>query len=566
MKFDDDIMDSMEKLPISLERTYSQILEAIRQGTTREREVTRRALMWIMSSPNLLTPEQWTGLSYWPSRAPIDGMDSLIQLCRGLVTWDRQLMVIKFPHLSVQEYLDTVFDSVDCNTMAAGCCLLMLNPVLPWSRGILTDYANTYWPYHVGHSYSRGRHFAKELLDRLNDFLGPPQMARLALLDWLPIAIEKSIIEVKPEWILYMMSISPVMNISPLMIASYFRFGEELYHQWECDGIELSDEDGLPALLEVACGRGNEAVVQILLRNPSLSAINWGNGPLREAIFGGHGSIAVQLVNSCVHHRNTDYEAVLELVACHCDSTVMRAFMDSGPSVQITEEILIEAAKNLSSDIIIFLLDTRLDAKITERILVTAVEKGLHFFQMLLERDPAIQITEPVLNAVVAEVFDEDYTWLELLLARIEITEAMLISTVRNAYDCHAIVMFLLHRYPVIQITAEFVIAVMDNEYLFERSTIPDTQRDELCMKLLSVVTDSEISERIVVAITKRFGLSEQVMTLILTRLSGNPITEGIVLAVAHHGGRVSMEVLLARNPDINVRELVLVEMLANHN
>lgn len=333
LKFEEDITDSLGKLPKSLEGTYSHIVEATRHGTTREREVTRKALMWMMCSPELLTPEQWTELSYWPSRAPVDGLDSLIELCRGLATCNRQLMKVVFPHLSVQEYLDNVFDPVDCNTMAAGCCLRMLNPAPLGPMATVVEYANICWPFHVDRSYRNGRHIAKDVLDTLNDFLGPPNIPSQACVDWLPIAIQEFVMEVKGEWLLFM------TNISPLMIASYFRFGEELYHQWECDGVELSNEDDLPALLEVACGRGNEAVVRILLSNASVTAINWGNGPLRQAIVGGYGAIAVQLVSSGVYHRNTDYNTILEMVAFNGDTTVMTAFMDSSPSFLITARI-----------------------------------------------------------------------------------------------------------------------------------------------------------------------------------------------------------------------------------
>lgn len=514
--------------------------------------------MWMMCSPKLLTPEEWTGLSYWPSRAPIDAMDSLIQLCRGLVTWDRQLMVIKFPHLSVQEYLHSVFDSVDCNNMAAGCCLLMLNPVLPGSSGILIDYAITNWPYHVDHSYRRGRHIAQDLLDRLNNFLGTPHIARLACLDWLPIAIGKSVIEVKAEWIPYM------MNISPLMIASYFRFGEELYHQWECDGLELSNEDSLPALLEVACGRGNEAVVKILLRNASMTAINWGNGSLREAIAGGYGGIAVQLVSSGVHHRNTDYQAILKMVAFEGDKAVMGAFMDSRPSFRITEEILIAAARRPRNDMIHFLLDTRFDVEITEEIMVAAAEGGLSRLEMLLDRSPAIQITEAIVIAVLAQMDCGKNEFLESLLARrdeVQITEAILICAVRTGDGYWTLLMSLLSRCPSIQITADLVIAVAETGGAFD-----GREWSQIFMKLLPLVIDSEISERIVVALGKASGLSEQVMTLLLTRCPGNMITEGIVLAVATYGVKVSMEALLAWNPDVEVCDLGLVEMLMNHS
>lgn len=418
----------------------------------------------------------------------------------------------------------------------------------------VVEYANICWPFHVDRSYRNGRHIAKDVLDTLNDFLGPPNIPSQACVDWLPIAIQEFVLEVKGEWLLFM------TNISPLMISSYFRFGEELYHQWECDGVELRNEDDLPALLEVACGRGNEAVVRILLRNALVTAINWGNGPLRQAIVGGYGAIAVQLVSSGVYHRNTDYNTILEMVAFNGDTTVMTAFMDSSPSFLITARILIAALKK---DMIYFLLDPRFDVKITEEILILAAEHNPSLLGMLLDRSPDTETTDEVLVTAMAKVDDNYSNFLDPLLARrdnIQVTEAILISALRDKYNCFGLVEFILSRCPSIQITGKVLTAVARNRYPLVVIAGPDAL-DEIWMTILSLVTDSEISERVVVAIGQASYLSKQVITLLLTRWPGNMITEGVVLAVAltaavgsHSGGDEGpIRSLLARGPDTKV-------------
>lgn len=542
-------MESLGKLPKSLEGTYSHILEAMHQGTPREWEVIRRALMWIMCSPGLLTKEQWTELSYWPLRVPTGGVDSLLKLCRNMVTWDSQLMVIKFPHLSVHEYLDSVFDSVDGNTMAAGFCFIMLDPVLPASSKISVDYAVKYWPYHVDHSYSSERHLAKDLLDRLNKFLGPPSIASQAFQDWLPKGIRESVIE-------FEFKCDPdTATMSPLMIASYFNFGGELYHQWACDHIELSNEgeDSLPALLEIACIRGNETVVKILLRNPSMTATNWGNGLLRKAIVRGYGDIAVQLVSSGVHHPNTDYQAILEMVAFEGNTTVMKAFIDSNPCFQTTEGILIAAASRSGSDVMDFLLETRFHAEITEEIIVAAAEHTLDMFETLLDRFPTVQITEEILIAV-AKRGDDSY---QFLLARsddIQITESILIALLENYDVSFSDIMLLLPRCPSIQITKDVLIAVADKF----KSRGSDGWA-HVSIKLLALSPDVGISERVVIAFGKLHNAGKEVITFLLTRYTDNLITEGIAIILVQNHPE-SINELLARNQPIEVTNSNLVQ------
>lgn len=504
--------------------------------------------MWIMCSPELLTKKEWTELSYWPSPVPVNGVDSLLQLCRNLVTWDSQLMVIKFPHLSVQEYLDSVFDSVDTNTMAAGRCLLMLDPVLPGSSKIPIDYAITYWPHHVDHSCSPGRHLAKDLLDQLNKFLGPPNIASQAFRDWLPKGIRESAIEFEFE------CDPDTATMSPLMIASYFKFGEELYHQWACDGIKLSNEDegGLRVLLEIACSRGNETVVKILLENVSITATNWGNGLLRGAIVSGYGGIAVQLMNSGVHHHNTDYQTILEMAAFEGNTTVMKAFVDSNPRFQITEEILIAAASRLESDVVDFLLETRFHAEITEEIMVAAAKNSSNMLGTLLNRSPTIQITEAILIALAGRG-DNSSEFLESLLVRrddIQITEAIMIAVLSNGYSSCSVLMLLLPRCPSIQITAEVLIAVADrNPYSYSATS----DWAKMFMKLLTLSPDVGITEKIVVAFGKFRGVGKEVMKLLLTKCPDNLITEGIVITFVEHQHPESINELLARDLGIEV-------------
>lgn len=81
-----DIKENLGKLPNTLEETYSEIYKAILSESNRAQTVTRRALMWIMCSRELLTKDQWAEASYWPEPVRQGGIDTLFKLCRNLAT------------------------------------------------------------------------------------------------------------------------------------------------------------------------------------------------------------------------------------------------------------------------------------------------------------------------------------------------------------------------------------------------------------------------------------------------------------------------------------------------
>lgn len=106
LKLASDVEERLTMLPATLESTYSQILDEIKQGTPKKFHLANRSLMWIIGTQMPLDRDTWAQFSYWPDAVPEDGIDCLFSLCRNLVTWDRQLDRVIFAHLSVQEYLE----------------------------------------------------------------------------------------------------------------------------------------------------------------------------------------------------------------------------------------------------------------------------------------------------------------------------------------------------------------------------------------------------------------------------------------------------------------------------
>lgn len=126
--------------------------------------------MWVMCSKKLLSGALWTAMTFWPIPVPADGTEVLFELCQNLVTLDSKLDVVRFAHLSVEEYLESAeFTSVAANSMAMGYCLSQFDPaefiplegvgrlhVTRWSHcfsiGTALAYATFYWVTH-GNDY-----------------------------------------------------------------------------------------------------------------------------------------------------------------------------------------------------------------------------------------------------------------------------------------------------------------------------------------------------------------------------------------------------------------------------
>lgn len=358
MKLEEDILENLGKLPKTLEATYSQIMEdMMSDGTSREWEITRKALMWIMCSRELLTKEQWAEFSYWPKEFPKDShhIDTLFELCRNLVTWDSQLKVVRFAHLSVHEYLETKFSSVDTNSMAAESCLLLFDPtnwpgvakltLLP-ARPSLINYSTLNWADHIESSYSCEQHMSRVVLDRLKLFLGTPSEPGQAYCNWLHGIFWQALglqhfpggplLQGRLYDILAHLESTPP---NPFFAASYFTFGEELREQWECGSFDLNCKNKRgETLLFVASMRGNGWVVNMLLGkgacvNTGSSA--YGSNPLMAAIRHGHWRAAVQLLNNGANTSATEG-----------DTTVMRSATNRDLSTEIIGAVMAATAGN----------------------------------------------------------------------------------------------------------------------------------------------------------------------------------------------------------------------------
>ncbi|KAI5850678.1 hypothetical protein BZA05DRAFT_419195 [Tricharina praecox] len=143
MKSECDVVEKLGKLPSDLEKTYSDIYATILSEPGRNPEIAEIALMWIICSPNPLSPEMWSMATGWVAKLPRPGgadPKALLDICHGLVTLDSQSNVMRLAHLA--------------NHMAAEACLSALTEC----DGLVDEsninesfflYSSINWGYHV---------------------------------------------------------------------------------------------------------------------------------------------------------------------------------------------------------------------------------------------------------------------------------------------------------------------------------------------------------------------------------------------------------------------------------
>jgi hypothetical protein len=171
LKTKDAIQKRLGKLPKTLGDTYSKIYEKISEEE--ELEIARRALMWVMCSRRPLSSQEWVNTTYWPEQVDQGvGVNSLLDMCHNLVTVDNQSQVVRFAHLSVQEYLENMEDFAmeEGNAMAAEFCLSVLlhnNVSIHSHLGTAFDYSVGYWMNHA--SQCSG---SQDIINLLRSFLG----------------------------------------------------------------------------------------------------------------------------------------------------------------------------------------------------------------------------------------------------------------------------------------------------------------------------------------------------------------------------------------------------------
>lgn len=127
MKVDRDIEDNLGELPATLEKTYESVWADIMRCPVNEKLYAQRAFAWILCAFNPIKRADWAEACYSPEAPPEGGFETLFDLCRNLVVWNKELDQVVFSHLSVKEYLEKKeLDFTTAHRIVALSCLCYL--------------------------------------------------------------------------------------------------------------------------------------------------------------------------------------------------------------------------------------------------------------------------------------------------------------------------------------------------------------------------------------------------------------------------------------------------------
>lgn len=570
MKFEEDMMANLGKLPKTLKTTYSRILKLMREQTMdRGWELTTRALKWIMCSRQLLSCEVWATATYWPRNIPKDATNMLFELCHNLVMWDAELQVVRFIHLSVQEFLESEFDSLDINFMAFETCLSTFHPryfpevpvrteMPTFCMGIgggprrievcdppldsFLDYSTIYWVDHVHLSYTCETHLSEQMLDQLERFLGTLAQPGKSFCNWhyqltdgmFAVRAELHTREILRDIMYRLASTQP----NPLFAAAYFPFGGELQKLWHCNYFDINCRNGFgESLLFVASMRGNNRVVDLLLTK--LMNVDAGDSTfLRNAILISiehrHATLAVQLIDAdptfkisenLVNVSIGDWSNI-ELPAPdipysalkYQTQTLWKLIPGSDPKSPWTGNPKPDF-KEVMSTILAGIRNFRVTPDA-----VTEIARKLHHqvMEVILDRGPDLPITDSIVDAA-RENPDFGEEMVKTILSQTRkhrIIPAAVLAIVANFGP--TVVQMLLARMPDIKITKKILIAAARNN-----------KGDEVLALISAGDDEAGINPETVIAIVQECRSS--VMKLFFRRFPNFEITESIVRGIARH-------------------------------
>jgi len=210
----------------------------------------------LSTSPDHTTPE-----------SSLDA-ELVVHVCGGLVLLDQELQVMRFAHLSVQEYLETRDDSwgiIDAQRFVSEGCLWTLQRG-PSLMPALYDYAGRNWFRHC-RSYQdlaelQTTQDPNDVLDipRLNAFLGSFDCASTHFVEWVDWSTENQ----RPDDIdVYNILSRP---LRPIFAAAVCGLGELVSWLWHSKGADMNiRNDRNDSLLHLASKHGTAWIIKCVL-------------------------------------------------------------------------------------------------------------------------------------------------------------------------------------------------------------------------------------------------------------------------------------------------------------
>ena len=282
-----DIHTRLGKLPNGLTGVYNEIMTGIKSQPECNFRLATNALKWMLVSKRPLKPGELVAAAEIDPQRSISvhnspvlsrqakasqestlTVEALIQCCEGLLLLDTGLGVVRFSHLSVQEYLETRneiwnVNVIDAQIFVSESCLWTLQSSLELP---LYKYAAENWFQHC-RSYQdlalAARNLTKHDLNipLLNTFLGSFNQASDSYMRWADNMSRNGNYDLRTSIL--------STPLCPAFSAAFAGLGELVSWLWHAEGDDLNIKNGRGhTLLQVASGcepSGRLEIVTLLL-------------------------------------------------------------------------------------------------------------------------------------------------------------------------------------------------------------------------------------------------------------------------------------------------------------
>lgn len=155
MKVEAGVKAELGKLPKTLSDIYATIYNQIEQSGPNSRRIGKKALIWTLAATQQLSTSDLIAVVSVDddgSQCEIS-VQSVLDMTCNLLVEDSNVDTFRFAHLSVREYLETLFHNDSMHLEPAMRCLETVCPSkssksLGFHSNTLGDYARSYWLYH----------------------------------------------------------------------------------------------------------------------------------------------------------------------------------------------------------------------------------------------------------------------------------------------------------------------------------------------------------------------------------------------------------------------------------